>query len=132
MNGRRRQTFTRGVPGVAHRFHVRIERERITRGMSKDALASRVGVSRGTLDQLAWIVNPPQPATIMAIADALDIDRDEAAELAGLLPAAYDDSSAPVREAIASNPAFTDDQRTTLLQMVAIIDAANRREQAAG
>jgi len=128
MNERRRQpAFVRGVPGIAHPLHIRIARELAARGMGKAELAKIAKVSRNTLDQLAWIVNPPHPTTVAAIADALDIDREEAAELAGLVPTTPDDASAPVREAIASNPVFTDAQRRTLLQMVEIIDAANRQ-----
>jgi transcriptional regulator with XRE-family HTH domain len=75
----------KGPPGYP--FWVRAERERNTRGWTKSALARRAGIARRTYDRLEVQTKTALPETINKIADALGIDRLEAAQLAGLDPA---------------------------------------------
>ncbi|WP_326637339.1 helix-turn-helix domain-containing protein [Streptosporangium sp. NBC_01755] len=74
----------KGPPGYG--FWVRAERERTARGWTKVALIKRAGIARKTYDRLEVQQRAALPETINKIADALDIDRLEAAQLAGLDP----------------------------------------------
>lgn len=125
MRRRGREPFTRGVPGVAYRLHERIELERAKRGWSKDKMAAAMKVSRNTLDTLPWRVEPPQMETVTKIADMLEVDRAEVAELAGILSPPSDNRSAAVREAIAVDPWFSAEQKQSLLTIIAAYDALN-------
>ncbi|MEU7831354.1 helix-turn-helix transcriptional regulator [Nonomuraea sp. NPDC049129] len=73
------------MTGVAAAFHQRAETERARLGMTKLALAAEPGVSRVTYDRLATQEKAPLPATIIRLATALGLDRDEALKLAGLI-----------------------------------------------
>lgn len=55
-------------------------------GRTKSWLAQRAGVSRVTLENWSKQPKPPQSATVLAVADALGMDHDEALRLAGLIP----------------------------------------------
>lgn len=57
-------------------------------GKGKLWLSQRSGVSRNTVDNWAKQPKPPQPATVLAVADVLGIDHDEALRLAGISPTA--------------------------------------------
>lgn len=56
-----------------------------TRGLTKSQLHQRSGVARSTIDTWKTQPRPPQPATVIAVADVLEIDRGEALRLAGVL-----------------------------------------------
>jgi transcriptional regulator with XRE-family HTH domain len=56
------------------------------RGMTKSQLHQKSGVARSTIDTWKTQPRPPQPATVIAVADVLGIDRGEALRLAGVLP----------------------------------------------
>lgn len=66
-------------------FHAAVMAALKTRGMTKSQLHQKSGVARSTLD--TWKTQPraPQPGTVLAVADALGIDRGEALRLAGVL-----------------------------------------------
>jgi transcriptional regulator with XRE-family HTH domain len=66
-------------------FHAAVVEALKTRGMTKAQLHQRSGVARSTLDTWKTQPRPPQAATVLAVADALDIDRGEALRLAGVL-----------------------------------------------
>lgn len=84
-------------PGVALRFWERVEKERVARGWSKARLAEEAGLHRPTIDNLKSGVRAPYPRTVHPLADALDIDRREAEELAGLVaPSAPPRGAGPV------------------------------------
>lgn len=119
--------------GIAQRFWLRVEQERVAKGMTKEALSTATArhtpdgkvIPRSTIDNLRTTTRPPQPRIVFAIADALGLDRTEAAELAGVLPARTADDI-DVRRAIESSPTFTAVQKTALLELVDAMDAANR------
>lgn len=75
-----------GTPGIARPLWERVERERRRQGMSTVELSRRTGLARSTINRLKTNVEPPQATTVRALADALEIDRDEALRLAGLGP----------------------------------------------
>lgn len=54
-------------------------------GITKAQLKQRSGVARSTIDLWRTQPRPPQPSTVLAVADALGIDRNEALRLAGVL-----------------------------------------------
>lgn len=66
-------------------FHAAVMEALKTRGLTKSQLHQRSGVARSTIDTWATQPRPPQPATVLAVADVLDIDRGEALRLAGVL-----------------------------------------------
>jgi len=114
-------------PGVAYPFAVQLERRRILAGLSKTDLAARGGIARTTLDRLGYTTEPPHERTILALADAVGMDREEAAQLAGLLQPAMDDASEPVRRAIAESDAYSPLQKQMLLDLIGVIDQANQK-----
>ena len=71
--------------GVAVRLYERVERERALKGWSWTRLQRETGVARSTFAKWQTQPQPPQPATVNAVADALGIGRAEALELAGIL-----------------------------------------------
>ncbi|MEV1176462.1 helix-turn-helix transcriptional regulator [Nonomuraea sp. NPDC049784] len=71
-------------PGPARPFYERINYERIKRGWTQLKLAEQSGVDRATIHRMRTA--KPQVDTVFALAATLDIDRDEALELAGLVP----------------------------------------------
>jgi len=70
----------------AARFHEAVMRALAEQGRTKNWLHKRTGVARGTID--AWATQPgmPQARTVLAVAEALDLDPAESLRLAGLLP----------------------------------------------
>jgi transcriptional regulator with XRE-family HTH domain len=73
------------VPAIAAAFYKKTETARVRLGMTKLALAEQADISRVTYDRLATLENAPLPSTIIRIAAVLDLDRDEALHLAGLI-----------------------------------------------
>lgn len=73
------------MTGVAAAFYRRAETERARLGMTKFALAEVSGVARTTYDRLPTQERAPLPGTIIRLAEALGLDRDEALNLAGLM-----------------------------------------------
>lgn len=59
----------------------------LTAGETKTWLSRTSGVSRGSIDNLAKQPRPPYAGTVVALADTLGIDRDEALRLAGVFAA---------------------------------------------
>jgi DNA-binding XRE family transcriptional regulator len=115
-------------PGVAYPFAVHLERQRLLGGLSKTDLAAKAGISRTTLDNIGFTSVPPQQRTVLALADAVGMDREEAAQMAGLLAPEVDDASAPVRQAILDSDAYSPAQKSMLLDLIGVIDQANRKE----
>lgn len=77
-------------PPPAARFHARVLTELASKGRSKLWLHQQSGVARNTIDNWATQPRSPQAASIMAVADALDIPREEAAALSGLVGGIWD------------------------------------------
>jgi transcriptional regulator with XRE-family HTH domain len=63
----------------------RIESIRANAGMTKTRLAEITGLPRATIDRWQDQPRPPLPESVMKVADALGINRDEALRLAGIL-----------------------------------------------
>ncbi|HEX6681665.1 MAG TPA: helix-turn-helix transcriptional regulator [Candidatus Limnocylindrales bacterium] len=117
--------------GVAYPFWVRVEDERAAKGWNKAELAERVRLPRSTIDNLKTGSRAPQPRIVNALADALDIDRSEAHQLAGIVPTKAD-QSADVRRAIETSTAYTETQKQMLLETVDALDAINAAQRRPG
>jgi transcriptional regulator with XRE-family HTH domain len=105
-----------GGQGVAYEFWVRVERARVARQMSKTELAELAGVSRPTIDRMETTTRAPVARNVHRIADALGIPREEAEQLAGLVPP---DRSDPVAEsatlrALETDPTLSPEHRALL------------------
>ena len=72
--------------GVAYPFWERVSRERAALGWSWSELHRTTGVARSTISKWKIQPRPPQPATVVAVADALAIPVAEALTLAGVVP----------------------------------------------
>ncbi|MFF3853188.1 multiprotein-bridging factor 1 family protein [Micromonospora sp. NPDC002575] len=123
--------------GVAYDFWWRVRTEQGTRGWTDEELRARTGVARTTVDRLQAGKRPPTARVVNALAEALDIDLTEAHRLAGrtpVPPATYGggegEPRVSAREAILRDPAFTDQQRRTLLELLDIFQQANRSRRA--
>lgn len=120
--------------GVAQAFWLRIERERIKAGWTKDRLSTETAghtgdgrpIPRSTIDNLRTSTRAPQPRIVHALADAVKLDRGEAEELAGLIPPTVRPGQMSVRQAIEASPLFSDAQKRALLETVDAMEAANR------
>jgi len=71
---------------VTYPFWERVAQERARQELTWTDLAQRTGLTRKTIHSLRT-GSLPRPRTIHALADALGIDRIEAATLSGLIPA---------------------------------------------
>lgn len=85
-----------GLP-PARAFWERVESERNSRGWTTVELQERSGVDRSTVSRLKTSKRSPLPETVNKLADVLDIPRDEALRLAGLVaaPSVHDAVTAP-------------------------------------
>lgn len=118
--------------GVAYDFWVRVQTEQARRGWNDSELHARSGIPRTTVDRLKKGKRAPQPNTVNSLAKALGIDLDEAHQLSGLVPRppTEPDPGQPrvsVREAIMTEPAYSDDDRETLLRLLDIIERGKGR-----
>lgn len=112
--------------GVAYNFWVRVKAEQASRGWTDSELYRRSGIARNTIAGLQSRKRV-EAATINALADALDIPQAEAHQLAGLVPA--EDQPArvsSVREAVLTDPVYTEEQRQAMLQLLDIFEQANQ------
>ena len=109
----------------ARPFWDRIQTVCATRGWSTVRLERESGVSRTTINK--WKTQPRKPlaATVNAVADALDIDRVEALELAGILNA--EETGARVEE-LEAQLAAERERRTEIEQEFAAYKARQRAE----
>lgn len=71
--------------GVAYPLWERVRRELALRGWSGTLLNQKTGVARSTINKFRTQPRPPQAATVIALAKALDIPVAEALHLAGIL-----------------------------------------------
>lgn len=71
---------------VAQELFELVDRERALKGWTWTMLQQRSGVARSTVAKLRTTENPPQAPTVVALADALGIDRMLALHLGGVLP----------------------------------------------
>lgn len=71
--------------GVAARLYERVNHERAKKGWTWARLQKETGVARSTVLKWRSQPNPPQPASVNAVSDALGIARDEALFLAGII-----------------------------------------------
>lgn len=115
--------------GVAYDFWLRVRSEQAARGWTDSELHARSGISRTTIDRLAKGKRPPQARVVNALAETLDIERDEAHQLAGLIPrrSTEPEPAQPrvsVREAIMQETAYDDRTRHLMLQLVELIENA--------
>lgn len=69
-------------------FYERVEQIRLDQGWTRVKLAHVANVSRGTIDSWKTQPRPPLAPTVVAVAERLGIDRDEALRLAGIKRAA--------------------------------------------
>lgn len=129
MSGSARRATTcymtdRSERGPAYDFWVRVKAEQASLGWSDSELFRRSGVTRNTIAGLGTRKRV-EAATINALADALDIPRDEAHKLAGLVPEDRPARASRVREAVLTDPIYTEDQRQAMLQLLDIFEQAN-------
>lgn len=119
--------------GVAHQLWSLVENERLTRAWTAVKMAEEIGLPRSTISRMETSRVKPRVTTVHAVADALarlgvEIDgeritRGRAEELAGLRPpAAGRPGRMSVREAILTEPAYTDEDRETLLRLVDLVE----------
>jgi hypothetical protein len=104
--------------GVAYPFWEAVVEAQSAHGISDVELHKLSGVARSTLDRLKVGTRPPHVTTINKLVAALHLDRDLSLQQAGLKPAAMPQGEVDVRAAIEGDPAFTAEQRATLLHMV--------------
>lgn len=71
--------------GPAAALYWRVELERARLGWSATELANQSGVNRSTVYRMRTSRRTPLPSTVLDLAKTLDIDRDEALHLAGLI-----------------------------------------------
>src|SRR5436309_12981544 len=116
-----------GGYGVAYAFWERVERARVARQLSKTDLAELAGVTRPTIERLRTASRAPMARNVHKIADALEIPRDEAERLAGLLPPERIESRT-LRE-LENDPAFSPRQRDLLRQTALELLRSNRAGQ---
>ncbi|MEV0382843.1 helix-turn-helix transcriptional regulator [Nonomuraea sp. NPDC050643] len=69
--------------GPAYAFWERVERERKRLGLTQSQLQGESGIDRTTLYRMKTA--KPQADTVLALAEVLNIDQDEALELAGVI-----------------------------------------------
>jgi transcriptional regulator with XRE-family HTH domain len=110
------------TPGVSYELWRAIKKRLAEKGMSQRALIAQTRIPATTLDRLKTQTRPPQARIVNVLADALDIDRDEAHRLAGLVPA---DEQTDVRSAVVASTAYTDQQKAMLLEVIDSLDKAN-------
>jgi DNA-binding Xre family transcriptional regulator len=111
--------------GVAYPLWEHIDRLLYERKLTQKWLVDRSGVSAMTINRLRTQAKPPKTDTIHALADALDLDHDEAAVLAGRL-APKGDPQVSVRDAVLRSDAYSAEQKQTLLGVIDALDAANQ------
>lgn len=119
--------------GVAYKLWQAVEDYRLDHTWSKVRMAEHLKLPRNTISRLEDSARPPSVETVHAIADAISIDRREAEAMAGLRAPAPG-GAVSVRDAIAADPLYTDEQRRIMLDLVDLIDQANagRPERRAG
>ncbi len=93
--------------------------------MTQAEIVERSGVPASTINRLRTSTRAPQPRVVHALADAVELDRDQAAQLAGLLPRTGD-ATVSVRDAVLASPAYTRAQKDALLAMIDALDEANQ------
>ncbi|MFG2059709.1 helix-turn-helix domain-containing protein [Micromonospora sp. NPDC048930] len=116
--------------GPAYNFWRRMKTEQANREWTDSELHRRSGVSRNTIKDLGTRTRV-EAGTISALADALDIPRAEAYELAGIVPPAdeqgeVDTEAADAREAILRDPTYNEEQREAMLRLHDLFARANR------
>jgi transcriptional regulator with XRE-family HTH domain len=107
--------------GPAYAFWLRVKTKQAERGWSDSELYRRSGVSRNTIKGLKNRTRT-EADTVNNLADALDIPRDEAYRLAGLLPSdepapQIDTVAVDARLAILHEPIYTEEQRQAMLTL---------------
>ncbi|MEV4384363.1 helix-turn-helix transcriptional regulator [Micromonospora sp. NPDC049580] len=116
--------------GPAYNFWVRVKAEQAARGWTDSELFRQSGVTRNTINGLKTRKRV-EAATVNAIADALEIPRDEAHVLAGLVPAEDeqpDREAADAREAILRDQIYTEEQRAAMLHLHDLFARTNRED----
>lgn len=109
---------------MAYRLWERIDRELYEQRLTQKELVERSGIPANTINRLKTITRAPETRVIDALADALGIERQEAAVLAGRI-APPTDSTISVRDAILASAEYTDAEKRTLLGVVDALDAAH-------
>jgi hypothetical protein len=124
--------------GVAYELWLRVEQERARQGLTKldlwrrmkSALGDGPSPARTTIDNLRDSTRAPSPRIVNALADALGIDRGEAAQLAGIVPPATS-AEVDVRDSIRRSATYTDEEKRALLALLDVFDAAKGQAPAA-
>jgi transcriptional regulator with XRE-family HTH domain len=76
--------MTEGAPAAP--FHQAVVRALRDQRKTKLWLHQETGIARNTINAWETQPRPPQARTVMAVADALGMDRIEALQLAGIVP----------------------------------------------
>ncbi|GAA2516866.1 helix-turn-helix transcriptional regulator [Winogradskya humida] len=108
--------------GVAYRLWLEVEKRRAAQQMSKVDLAKFTGLNRTTIDGLETSRRRPSSRVVHAYADLFGIPRDEAEELAGIVPPQQD---MDVRSAISESTVYTDAQKKILLSVIEEFEQAS-------
>lgn len=116
--------------GPAYAFWVRVRTEQAERGWSDSELYRRSGVSRNTIKGLKTRTRT-EADTVNKLADALEIPRDEAYRLAGLLPSddpapSIDTVAVDARLAILNERIYSEEQREAMLRLHDLFAGTNR------
>lgn len=110
---------------MAYPFWVRVNARMVELGLLQTEFAERSGIPSQTMNRLKTLRRKPRVGTVHALADAAGIPRDEAEQLAGLVPTPATGGSADVRAAVIASAAYTEDQRVMLLQLIDLLDRVN-------
>ena len=76
--------------GIAYPLYERVKREMALQGWTATRMRRESGIARSTLAKWETQSRPPLASTVVAVADALGLDRETALQLAGILPPASD------------------------------------------
>lgn len=118
--------MAKGRPyGVAVRFWKRIKQRTGELGLTQTQVVAASGIAASTINNLKYATRPPLARVVLALADAVQLDRGEALVLAGVVSGEPDGTADDVRAAIANSASYGEQQKEMLLQMVDLFDQAN-------
>jgi transcriptional regulator with XRE-family HTH domain len=101
---------------------VYVRRVREAAGLTKAALAKRLDINRATVFRWESGSQHPEPAAVIAVADAFGLDVNEALAVAGYLPTAEPPPERPTTQRdplvqwILDNPELTEDEKLALIK----------------
>lgn len=125
---------TPGKRGPSFSFWLRIQKELNDQGLTLRELVERSGVTHTVIADLQTAgigARVRRRNNVLALADALNIEHEEALQLAGLM-AVPTDESVDVREAIRRSPDLDDDERAALFQLLDVFAKGRERRDRQG